>query len=67
MSYGQDLVHFYRRAATYVDKILRGARPAELPIEQPAKFHLAVNGKTAKALGLVLPGELLIRADEVIE
>jgi putative ABC transport system substrate-binding protein len=67
MSYGQDLVHFYHRAATYVDKILRGASPAELPIEQPTRFHLAINRKTAKALGLAVPKELLIRADEVIE
>jgi putative tryptophan/tyrosine transport system substrate-binding protein len=67
MSYGQDLVHFYRRAATCVDQILRGASPAELPIEQPTRFHLAINRKIAKALGLAVPDELLIRADEVIE
>jgi putative ABC transport system substrate-binding protein len=67
MSYGQDLVDYYRRTATYVDKILRGAKPDRLPIEQPTRFHLAVNRRTAKALGIAIPRELLDRADEVIE
>ena len=67
MSYGQNLADFYRRAANYVDKILKGAKPADLPIEQPTTFHLAVNRKTAKALGLPIPQELLLRVDEVID
>ena len=67
LAYSTDYTEVYRRSATYVDRVLRGARPADLPVQQPNKFDLSINLKTARALGLAVPVSLLARADEVIE
>ena len=66
MSYGSNFADLFRRAADYVDKILRGTKPGEIPVEQPTKFNLVINLTTAKALGLTIPESFLLRADEVI-
>ena len=67
MSYGYDIFANFRRAASYVDRILKGANPAELPVEQAARYELVVNLKTARELGLTIPPSILLRADDVIE
>src|SRR5438094_7342637 len=67
MSYGENLSDFFRRAASFVDKIFKGAKPGDLPIEQPTRFNLVINRKTADALGVTIPPQLYIFADEVIE
>jgi putative ABC transport system substrate-binding protein len=67
LSYGPDPVDPWRRAASYVDRILRGEKPGDLPVQLPTKFEMAVNLKTAKALGLAIPPSIMLRADEVIE
>src|SRR6202040_2237040 len=67
LSYGPDVGDIFRRSASYVDRILRGAKPADLPVQLPVKFEMAMNAKTAKALGLTVPPSILLRADEVID
>lgn len=67
MTYGSSDFHMYHRAATFVDKILKGARPTDLPVEQPTKWELVINLRTAKALGITIPSSLLLRADQIIE
>jgi putative tryptophan/tyrosine transport system substrate-binding protein len=67
LSYGPNVLDMFRRSASYVDRILRGEKPADLPVQLPVKFEMALNAKTAKALGLTVPQSILLRADEVIE
>ncbi len=67
ISYGPDKTHSWRRAATFVDKIVKGAKPADLPVEQPTRFEMAVNMKTAKTLGITFPPTILVRAERIIE
>jgi putative ABC transport system substrate-binding protein len=67
MSYGPDFVDLYRRAAVFVDKILKGAKPGDLPVEQPTKFELVINLKAAKALGLMVPSSLRLQAERILE
>ena len=67
MSYGPNLEHAWRLVATQVDKILKGTKPADLPVEQPTKFQLVINLKTAKALALAIPADVLVRADRILE
>jgi putative ABC transport system substrate-binding protein len=67
ISYGTDIYDLYRRAAGYIDRVLKGEKPADVPVQAPTKFEMAINMKTAKALGITMPVSLLTRADEVIE
>jgi len=67
LSFGPDLPHIWRNVGKYVDKILNGAKPGDIPVEQPMKYELVINMKTAKALGLTIPQSLLVRADEIIQ